>query len=116
MPLYTFQHPDTEEVLDVVQNMTEKHFYIDENGVEWRRVWHNPNASMDTSIDPNSSKDFVEKTRDKRGTMGDLWDAAREAGEKRKAADGTDRVQQKWFKDYSKGRKGIRHQDDPSRG
>ena len=44
MPLYTFQHPDTEEVLDVVQSMTEKHFYIDENGVEWRRVWHNPTS------------------------------------------------------------------------
>jgi hypothetical protein len=115
MPLYTFQHPDTEEVIDVAQSMTEKHFYIDENGVEWRRVWHNPNASVDTNIDPHSSKDFVEKTRNMKGTMGDLWDAAREAGEKRKKRDGEDKIQKKWFKEYSKGRKGIRHQQDPSR-
>ena len=115
MPLYTFQHPDTEEVIEVVQNMTEKHFYIDENGVEWKRVWHLPNASIDTNIDPNSSKDFVEKTRNMKGTVGDLWDAAKEAGEKRKQKDGRDKVQEKWFNSYSKGRKGIRHLEDPSR-
>ena len=42
--------------------MKDKHVFIDDQGVEWRRVWRAPNAAMDTQIDPHSSKDFVEKT------------------------------------------------------
>ena len=39
MPLYTFQHPKTKEVIEVNQSMTDKHVYTDEKGVEWNRVW-----------------------------------------------------------------------------
>ena len=115
MPVYLFKNPETGETIEVLQKMKDDHVYTDSDGLKWNRVWHTPNASTDTQIDPNSSKDFVEKTRNKKGTIGDLWDAAREAGEKRKKRDGKDRVQEKWFKGYSKGRKGIRHQQDPSR-
>ena len=51
MPLYTFQHPDSEEVIEIVQSMNDKHFYIDENAVEWKRVWEAPNTSADTDAD-----------------------------------------------------------------
>ena len=115
MPTYVFENPNTGETIEVVQKMSDFHIYIDYDGVEWRRVWHTPNAATDTQIDPHNSKDFVEKTRNMKGTMGDLWDAAKEAGQKRKERDGEDKIQKKWFKDYSQGRKGIRHQDDPSR-
>jgi len=39
MPAYTFQHPKTEEVIEVTQSMTDEHVYIDEKGVRWKRVW-----------------------------------------------------------------------------
>ena len=39
MPLYTFQHPKTKEVIEINQSMTDKHVYTDEKGVEWNRVW-----------------------------------------------------------------------------
>jgi hypothetical protein len=116
MPTYVFENPDTGETIEVVQKMNDFHIYIDYDGLEWRRVWHTPNTAMDTQIDPHNSKDFVEKTRNKKGTIGDLWDAAKEAGEKRKRTDGKDKVQEKWFKGYSKGRKGLKHMNDPSRG
>jgi hypothetical protein len=41
MPLYTFQHPKTKEVIEITQSMTEKHIYVDSEGVEWSRVWDN---------------------------------------------------------------------------
>ena len=116
MPVYLFENPETGETVEVIQGMKDKHVFLDDQGVEWHRVWDTPNAATDTQIDPHNSKDFVEKTRNKKGTIGDLWDAAKEAGEKRKKRDGNDKIQEKWFKQYSKGRKGLRHIDDPSRG
>lgn len=39
MPIYTFQHPKTEEIVEITQSMTDKHVYVDEKGIEWKRVW-----------------------------------------------------------------------------
>lgn len=39
MPAYTFQHPDTKEIIEVNQSMTDKHIYVDESGTQWNRVW-----------------------------------------------------------------------------
>ena len=39
MPTYAFQHPDTQVVIEVTQSMTEKHIYVDKNGLEWKRIW-----------------------------------------------------------------------------
>ena len=36
MPLYTFQHPKTKEVIEINQSMTDKHVYTDEKGVDQR--------------------------------------------------------------------------------
>ena len=40
MPIYQFIHPETEEVIEVLQSMKQDHVYIDEHGVEWNRVWN----------------------------------------------------------------------------
>tara|TARA_R110002051_G_C8567873_1_gene475294 strand:+ start:130 stop:438 length:309 start_codon:yes stop_codon:yes gene_type:complete len=40
VPIYTFQHPETKEVIEVTQSMTDKHIYIDEKKTEWERVWN----------------------------------------------------------------------------
>lgn len=80
--IYLYEHPETGEIKEVWQGMNDVHEY-EENGVAWNRVFTSPNANIDTKIDPFNSRDFVEKTRNKKGTFGDLLDASKEASEKR---------------------------------
>jgi hypothetical protein len=109
MPVYQYSHPEYPIVIEVVQSMKDPHVYIDDEDVEWQRVWSAPNASIDTQVDPFDSKAFVDSTKNKKGTMGDLWDQAKEASEKRTDKLGHDPIKQKYFKNYSKGRKGMKH-------
>ena len=44
-----------------------------------------------------------------------MWDRSKELSEKRKEKEGRDPVQQQYFKDYSKKRKGVKHPKDPTR-
>jgi len=78
MPIYQFSHPAHPKIIEVVQSMKEPHVYVDEEGVEWKRVWGLPNTSIDTNIDPWSASDFTRKTGEKKGTIGDLWDQSKE--------------------------------------
>jgi hypothetical protein len=112
VPLYDFQHPETGEIIEVCLSMKEDKSYVDEDGVEWSRLFSIPNASIDTEIDPYSSRDFKKVTENKKGSYGDMLDRSREMSEKRKAKDGKDPVQQKWFKNWSKKRGGRKHPKD----
>ena len=109
MPLYTYEHPETEETIDVIQGMNDEHKYIDEDGVKWKRVFYSPEASIDSSIDPFSAQSFRDKTDSTKGTMGDIMDKSKELSQKRKDKLGYDPVQQKYFQNYSKKRRGIKH-------
>ena len=115
MPLYIFEHPRTKVTIEVLQSMKDDHVYIDEEGVKWNRVFSIPNASIDTQIDPFDQKAFVEKTRGKSGTVGDLWDESKKASEARKKILGSDPISEKKFKKYSEERKGLKLLNDPSR-
>ena len=115
MPLYIFQHPETEQVIELVQKMTEPHTYTDEEGVEWGRVFTSPNASIDTQND-GTQEGFMKYTQNKKGTIGELWDASREASDKRKKERGRDPVQEKHMEGYSGKRRGMKHKQDPSIG
>ena len=108
MPLYVFQHPESGEVVEVVLGMNDDKFYMDEKGTEWNRVFLAPNANIDADIDPFSSKGFVDKTNTK-GSMGDILERSKEMSDKRKDKLGYDPVQQKYFKEYSKKRRGMKH-------
>lgn len=116
MPTYCYINDDTEETIEVVQRMNEPHEYFDKNGKKWRRVFSIPHATIDGSIDPFDEKSFIAKTGAKKGTMGDLLDASKEASEKRAArTGGVDPVKQQFFDRYKKERGGKRHpQDKPS--
>jgi len=112
MPLYTYENPDTGETVDVLQSMNEEHSYTDQNGLKWKRVYLIPNASVDSQIDANSSTAFIDATKNKKGTYGDLIDKSRELSEKRaKTYGGSDPIKEKFFKDYSANRKGAIHPD-----
>ena len=110
MPLYLYQHPESEEVIEVVQSVKDKHEYIDNDGTTWNRVWTVHNAAIDSQND-GSQESFMKYTKDKCGTIGDLWDASKEASEKRKSKEGYDSVENKRNSDYSKKRKGMLHPD-----
>jgi hypothetical protein len=103
MPEYLYENPKrTSQVVAVIQTMKEKHEYFGPDGEPWRRVFTVPQGSIDTQWDHNSAKDFAEKTRNKKGTLGDLWDKSAELGEKRAKERGKDPLQEKAFNDYKK--------------
>jgi len=114
MPVYVYKNPETGETVEVVQKMNDFHIYIDYDGLEWHRVFTAPNAAVDTKIDGCSSQDFVDKTRGKGMTMGQLWDESAAASEKRESKLGHDPVKKEFFKKYSEKRKGMKHQGDSS--
>lgn len=111
MPLYTFEHPETNETIDLIFGMNDEKIHVDKNGVKWNRVFSSPNAALDLNVDPFSHKGFVEKTNSK-GTMGDLMSRSQEMSEKRKNKLGYDPVQKKYFQEYSKKRRGTKHHLD----
>lgn len=109
MPIYLFQNPKTQEVIEVIQKMKDDHVYVDENGLEWKRIFTIPAAGIDGRIDSFSPQDFVEKTRGKGMTVGDMWDAAKEHSENREKILGKDPLKEKYYKNYSEKRQGMKH-------
>lgn len=107
MPFYLFQNPITKEIIEIFQSMKDEHVFIDSEGLKYERIYTTPCMSIDSKIDAFSSSDFVEKTRNKKGTIGDLWDASKELSEKR-AALANDPVKDKFYKDYAK-QHGVKH-------
>jgi hypothetical protein len=114
MPVYIYHNTETNEFCEIVQRMNEPHEYFGKDGGEssWKRVFTSPNASIDSHVDPFSSKQFVDKTQNKKGTYGDLLDRSAELSAKRsEIIGGIDPVKQKYYENYSKTRKGAVHQD-----
>ena len=68
--------------------------YTDEEGTKWNRIVTSPNASIDTQND-GTHEGFMKYTQNKKGTIGELWDASREASEKRSQEQGHDPVKEK---------------------
>lgn len=112
MPIYTYFRESTEEFVDVLQSMNDVHEYkgVDGSEEDWKRVYYSPQMALDTQIDPFSSKQFNDRTRDKKGTMGHLLDYSSEMSERRASqAGGIDPIKQKYFDNYAKERRGARH-------
>tara|TARA_Y100001938_G_scaffold52502_1_gene73333 strand:- start:381 stop:773 length:393 start_codon:yes stop_codon:yes gene_type:complete len=112
MPFYTYRRESTGEERDIIQTMNETHEYFGDSGDEndWKRVFHAPNASIDSQINPASKRQFMDSTSTKKGTLGDLMDYSNEMSEKRADLNGgVDPVKQKYFDDYSKKRNGAKH-------
>ena len=111
MPEYLFENPDTGEVISITQGIDEEHSYS-EKGRLFNRVFTVPNASVDGSIDPFSAQQFTEKTKNMKGSMGDIWDYSSELSERRKKDNnGEDPVRKKAEKNYSKKRKGMKYKE-----
>lgn len=102
MPLYEFEHPETKKRTLIIQKMNDVHEYSDELGVKWTRVFSVPNAKVDSNADPFSEQAFMEKTKNFKGKIGDLYDMSRELSEKREKSRGIDPIKDKVVKAYEK--------------
>ena len=93
MPIYIFRHPEYPIVREELQKMTDPHVFVDSEGVEWERVWTTPTAAMGMNSDPDSSQQFVSKT--KGWSVGEMWDYSKELSTKREGKRGHDHVKAK---------------------
>ena len=110
MPLYTYINPKTKQTIDLVQSVHDEHIYIDKNGLKWDRVFTAPEVNTHGTLKAETTdKQFSEYTKNQKGTLGDLWDRSSELSEKRKKVYGQDPVKNKYYKDWSKKRKGKVH-------
>jgi len=98
MPIYRYRNPKSGAEIDVVQKMNDKHEYRDSDGVEYERIFENPNVSKDTSINAFSSKDFVNKARSSNMNVGEMWDLSKELSLKRKSIAGKDHIKENYNK------------------
>lgn len=113
MPIYLFQNPKTEEVAELFFSMNDEKKFVDESGLEWKRLYSSPQLNTEATIDPWNNADFVNKTSSTKGTMGDLLDRSAELSEKRASENGgVDPLKKKYFENYSKERNGAKHQDE----
>lgn len=112
MPQYLFANPNDEtQIVEVFFHMNDKKFYIDENGVEWRRIYTVPQACVDSDFDPRNKDEFIRRGA-KYSTLGDLMDKSRELSEKRAEKEGFDPKRREFFDEYARARKGKRHPQD----
>jgi len=107
MPVYIYENPKTKDVIEIIQSVNDEHIYIDKNGLKWNRIFTVPQVGIDTKLDAfSTSKEFAEKTRNKKDNVGQLWDRSKELSEKRKDKFGEDKLKNAYLDKWSKKRKG----------
>lgn len=85
MPFYTYINPESEETIEIVQSVHDDHVYIDDKGLQWQRVFTAPEVNTHGTLKAEcSDKQFSEHTKNRKGSIGDLWDQSAELSEKRK--------------------------------
>lgn len=114
MPNYPYISQSTGEERDFFYRMKDvpaSNVLIEADGQKWKRQMVASQLAVAglKPIDPHSPKQFVEKTGAMKGTVGDMWDLSKELSEKRAAKDGTDKVKETYYKNYSKNRRGTPH-------
>lgn len=110
MPEYIYQNPLTNEIISIHQSINDKHEYIDKNNIKWNRVFTCPQLNTDGTLDPNCTESqFSEYVKNKKGSIGDLWDRSAELSDKRKKIYGEDPVKKKYLDGWKKKRKNKKH-------
>jgi hypothetical protein len=113
MPIYLYKNEETGEVKEVVQTMSEEHVYF-QDGVDWKRVYTKPNAAVQSvsKLDPFKKRDFIDKTGNMKGTVGDMMGLSEEMSAVRaEKAGGEDPVKREFFDNYEKS-VGKKHMHD----
>lgn len=100
--IYLYRNPETNKTCEIIQRIDSEHRFIDETGLEWERVFTNPNVQISAKIDPMSKEDFLKKTRSKNYNFGDTMDLSAEMSEKRAKKMGRDEIKERCMLEYEK--------------
>jgi predicted nucleic acid-binding Zn ribbon protein len=111
MPLYFYANDETGEIHEVVQGMNDKH-ELEIDGKPMRRLFTVPNAAIQTKLNPFSQKDFVNKTANMKGTVGDMLDMSAEMSAARQEKVGNEDPVKRKFYDSYKDKVGKKHLAD----
>ena len=110
MPEYLYQNPKTKKIISIIQGVNDVHEYFDKNELKWDRVFTVPELNTQGTLDANCNvQQFSEYTKNKKGTVGDLWDRSAELSSKREKIYGKDPIKNKYYDNWSKKRKGKKH-------
>lgn len=111
MGQYDFQCPRTGRVITLYQSMGEEHKFVDDEGVEWNRIFYKPNAIIDSiyNIDPRDKRKFVERTGRHKGKLKDIYQLSAELSERRADRDGFDVIKERCMDNYEQSRPNTRH-------
>ncbi len=115
--LYKFKNSKTGEIHEVEMPMKDYAPYKgpDDNDDLWERIYEAPQISMGVStaksIDPWDNNSFVNRTKDMKGSYGELLDHAEDLSKKRakQSITGEDPVKRKYLDKYSAERSGKKH-------
>ena len=108
MPIYCFEHPKTGEQKEILLGINDKHEFVDDKDVRWNRVYSFNLCVKGGQLDPWNNKDYLRKTGEMKGTIGDMWDLSKEMSERRaKDNGGIDPIKEKKLAEDKKVRKGF---------
>ena len=115
--LYKFENTKTGEIHEVEMSMKDYGPYKGPSGNDkhWQRVYEAPQINMGVStaksIDPWDNNSFVNRTKDMKGSYGELMDHAKDLSNKRakESLTGEDPVKRKYLNKYSAERGGKKH-------
>ena len=115
--IYAFENTETGEIREVEMSMKNYKPYKGESGNEenWQRIYQSPQVNMGNStsksIDPWDNNSFVNRTKEMKGSYGEILEHAKELSDKRakQSATGEDPIKRKYLDSYSKERSGKKH-------
>jgi putative FmdB family regulatory protein len=114
MPIYVLECQKCEHQWDAFFSSDEKkkEGKCPACGKKGKRIFTAPNVAIDTKINPTDLDGLTRKTGQMKGNIGDLWDIAREASEKRGGKN--DPIKKKALANYAKKRGGKKYREDKS--
>lgn len=108
MPIYLLECNDCSFQWDQFFNMKDKKTSAcTKCGGSGRRIFTAPNVSIDAKINPYDIESLVKKTGNMKGNLGNMFDLASEASEKRGGEN--DPIRKKALKEYAKKRRGKKY-------
>ena len=115
--LYKFENTETGEAIEVEMSMKDYEPYKGPSGDDkrWQRIYEAPQINMGVStsksIDAWDNNSFVNRTKEMKGSYGELLDPAEDLSNKRAkdSLTGEDPVKRKYLNKYSSERGGKIH-------
>lgn len=113
MPTYSFTHQESGETIDLYLDLKqppEAYRQQVRDGKVFKRVYEVPGMSINSIMKDDTKEEFARVTDKRDITVGQMAEVSKEMSVKRAAREGSDAVQEVFYKDYEK-RIGVKHKD-----